>query len=238
MKIAGLVKQSLVDYPGEVAAVLFSQGCNLSCPFCHNGHLISINPKRNYYIEQEQVEQFFLERQGFLDGVVFSGGEPTLQPELSQMAERLKKQGYLLKLDTNGTNSKVLEDLLEKQLLDYIAMDIKAPLEFKKYKHACGGRLTPLNFMNIRNSIQLLLKQQDLTVEFRTTVVPALHKTNDIVDISKAIKGAAGYTLQQFNPEKPWSIHLRAADTYTRKEMEEIASGCREFVQNVRVLTM
>ena len=238
MKFAGLVKQSLADYPGQIAAVLFSQGCNLSCPFCHNGHLIPIGNSGADCIEQEQAEQFFLERQGFLDSAVFSGGEPTLQPELPQMIEKIKNQGYLIKLDTNGTNTDMLEELLNNKLLDYIAMDIKAPLEFKKYQHACGGRLTPRNFMSIRNSIQLLLSQKNIVIEFRTTALPALHQINDFVEIAKTIKGALLYTLQQFNPEKPWHASLCSAETYSRSEMEEISSQCEQYVQKIRVLAI
>ena len=236
MKIAGLEKQSLVDYPGEVVAVLFSQGCNLSCPYCHNGRLIATSQRGDDLLEPEQVEQFLEERKGFLDGVVFSGGEPTLQPDLPQMIAAVKRQGYLIKLDTNGTNTAMLQHLLQEKQLDYVAMDIKAPLDFKKYRAVGGGRLTPLKFMNIRNSVQLLLRQREVKVEFRTTVVPALHQLEDVAEISRGIKGAAFYTLQQFNPEKTYDINLQYTQTYTRAELEKIGALCGQYVQKVRVL--
>ena len=236
MLIAGMEKQSLLDYPGEVVAVLFSQGCNLACPFCHNGGLIPVNKRENNYLEPELIERFLSERKGFLDGVVFSGGEPTLQPDLLQMITAVKGLGYLIKLDTNGTNTAVLQYLLQNKLLDYVAMDIKAPLDLKKYRAACGARLTSLNFMNIRNSAQLLLQPWEARVEFRTTVVPALHQPDDVAEIAQNIKGAACYSLQQFNPENAYDKNFRLAGTYTRAELVQMGARCGQYVQKVRVL--
>lgn len=236
MKFAGLIKQSLVDYPGEIAAVLFSRGCNMVCPFCHNGHLIPGGKDDKDDISEQQVEQFLADRADFLDGVVFSGGEPTLKPDLPKVMESVKKQGYLIKLDTNGTNTAMLQELLQKNLVDYVAMDIKAPLEYKKYQYACGGRLSSQNFMNIRSSLQLLL-QQEIKVEFRTTVVPALHRLPDVVEIAENIKGTQIYTLQQFNPENPWDANLRFSSTYSKKELQKMAEQCGVYVHKVRVLT-
>ena len=236
MKIAGLEKQSLLDYPGEIVAVLFTQGCNLSCPFCHNGRLISSNQRGENYLEPGSLAQFLAERKGFLDGVVFSGGEPTLQPDLPQVIAAVKRQGYLIKLDTNGTNPTMLQYLLQEKLLDYVALDLKAPLDFKQYQAASGQRLTSRKFMNIRNSAQLLLTQREARVEFRTTVVPALHQASDVVAIARRIEGAQGYTLQQFIPENAYDPNFRQTGTYTKAELEKMGALCGQYVENVRIL--
>ena len=153
MKIAGLMKQTLVDYPGEIAAVIFTQGCNLRCPFCHNGHLVTKPGKlANEYMPVEEVLEFLDKRQGFLDALVITGGEPTLHHDLPALIKQVKELGYLVKLDTNGTNSMMLDYLLKSGLVDYVAMDIKAPLELKAYQAACGN-LGREDFFNIRNSI-------------------------------------------------------------------------------------
>jgi pyruvate formate lyase activating enzyme len=236
MKVAGLIKQSLVDYPGEVAAVLFLRGCNMACPFCHNGHLMPVGKEDNNDISQDEITEFLAERQGFLDGVVFSGGEPTLRPELPEFITRIKNLGYLTKLDTNGTNPAMLQELLEKELVDYVAMDIKAPLEYKKYLPASGGRLSSQNFMNIRSSLQLLLRQQKVKVEFRTTVVPSLHGMQEVVDMARNIEGAPLYSLQQFTPQKTWDTEALHLDTYAMNVLLDMAEPCKEYVQRVRVL--
>ena len=135
MMISGLVKQSLIDYPGEIAAVLFTQGCSFRCPFCHNPQLL--NKTGNGLIDTEQVIEFLKERIGFLDGVVITGGEPTLQKDLLDLIRQIKSIGYKVKLDTNGSDSEMIKQLLDRRLVDCVAMDIKAPLEFNKYLRVC-----------------------------------------------------------------------------------------------------
>lgn len=237
MKIAGLMKQTLVDYPGEVAAVVFTQGCNLRCPFCHNGHLVT-RPGRlaDDYIPEDVVIGFLEERLGFLDAIVISGGEPTLHPDLPDFIRKVKDLNYLVKLDTNGTNSAMLENLLKHELLDYVAMDIKAPVEFKAYQEACGN-ISREDFFNIRNSINLL-KNALIKVEFRTTVIPSLHENEDIFKIAKYINGAKLYTLQQFNPEVTLDVNYEKVVPYTKEEMRFIALGCSDYVKSVRVINL
>ena len=129
MEFAGLVTQSLVDYPGEIAAILFTRGCNIRCPFCHNPHLL-VRTSRNAEpsVTMREIVDFLQEHKGFLDAAVITGGEPTLHPELPDAIRVIKEMGYLVKLDSNGTNPVMLQQLMEQQLLDYVAMDIKAPL--------------------------------------------------------------------------------------------------------------
>jgi len=236
MKYAGMIKQSLVDYPGEIATVLFTRGCNLRCPFCHNPDLL-IKPKIMVKpIDIEEVLEFMLQRRGFLDGVVISGGEPTLNEDLPADIARLKALGFLVKLDTNGSNPAMLESLLRHNLLDYVAMDIKAPLDFKKYKLA-SGRLSSEDFFSIRSSVQML-KNARTQVEFRTTVVPVLHTPDDIVEISRYITGAELYTLQQFNPRITLDPGYARVVPYSKAEMNSIAEQCQPLVKEVRVVNL
>jgi pyruvate formate lyase activating enzyme len=236
MKYAGMIKQSLVDYPGEIAAVLFTRGCNMRCPFCHNPDLL-VKPKILVKpIDIEEVMEFLLTRRSFLDGVVISGGEPTLNEELPVDIARMKSLGCLVKLDTNGTNPVMLEKLLTHKMLDYVAMDIKAPLEYKKYLQSCG-KLSSEEFFNIRSSIHLL-KKFPINLEFRTTVVPALHTAEDIVAIARYIEGCDLYTLQQFNPRVTLEPGYARVVPYSKDEMQEIADKCAPYIKEVRVVNI
>ena len=236
MQYAGMIKQSLVDYPGEIVTVLFSRGCNLRCPFCHNPDLL-IKPRVTAPpVDIVEVLEFMSKRKGFLDGVVFSGGEPTLSQELINDIRSVKGLGLLVKLDTNGTNTTMLELLLREGLLDYVAMDIKAPVEYKKYREACA-RLSPENFFNIRSSI-LLLQAAGIDVEFRTTVVPALHTPENIVAIARFIEDARLYTLQQFNPRVTLEPGYRQVVPYIKAEMQQMADMCAPYVKEVRVVNL
>jgi pyruvate formate lyase activating enzyme len=231
MKFAGLVKQSLVDYPGEVTAVLFTRGCNIRCPYCQNTHLLLRSPRVSEpVITMEEAAEFLKERLGFLDAVTVTGGEPTLYEELPAALAAFKELGYLVKLDTNGTNPTMLQQLINSGSLDYVAMDIKAPLDYRKYTRACG-KLTTEEFFNVRSSIRMLM-EASIQVEFRTTVVPLLHPPEDIEEIARYIQGANLYSLQQFNPSVTLDTDYGAVVPYTRQEMQELADRCQSYVQN------
>jgi len=238
MQYAGFIKQSLVDYPGEITSVLFTRGCNLRCPFCHNPDLL-IKPKKPIPagIDIEEVLSFLQERRGFIDAVVITGGEPTLQAGLFEDIRRIKALGYLVKLDSNGTNSSMLEALIREGLLDYVAMDIKAPVEYKRYEQACG-KLSSAGYFQIRNSINLLNHLSDVQVEFRTTVVPLLHSPQDIEDIARYIEGADRYTLQQFNPRVTLDPAYGEVVPFSKDEMEDMATLCTPYVKAVRVVNI
>lgn len=190
MKIAGFVKQSLVDYPGRIAASVFTQGCNMNCVFCHNRCLVGEGGK-NGLIDTEYVFSFLQNRKRFLDGVVVTGGEPALQPDVDGFIKRVKDMGYPVKLDTNGTQPQVLKKLLDENLLDYIAMDIKAPM--KKYHEICRS---DINERALLESISLIM-ESGTEYEFRTTYCPQLNET-DILEIGEMIHGAKKYVLQQY----------------------------------------
>lgn len=237
MKFAGLVKQSLVDYPGEVTAVFFTRGCNIRCPYCQNTHLLLRSPRvTEPVITMEEAAEFLKERLGFLDAVTVTGGEPTLYEELPAALAAFKELGYLVKLDTNGTNPAMLQQLIDSGKLDYVAMDIKAPLDYRKYARACG-KLTTEEFFNVRSSIRMLM-EASIQVEFRTTVVPLLHPPEDIEEIAHYIRGASLYSLQQFNPSVTLDTDYGAVVPYTRQQMQELADRCAPHVQNIRVVNI
>ncbi len=237
MDFGGIIKQSLVDYPGQIATVLFTRGCNFRCPYCHNGHLL-IKPGKadQSYLSTEELMKFLEERRGFIDAVVISGGEPTLNSKLPGMCQQLKNQGLLVKLDTNGTNPLMLEELIKEGLLDYIAMDVKAPLEYSKYLKA-AGKISSEDFLNLLNSIYLL-KRAPIEIEFRTTVVRGLHTPEDIIQIARYLMGAKTYSLQQFNPQHTLDPGYEEVVPYSKTDLEIMAESCRSFIKKVKVLNI
>jgi pyruvate formate lyase activating enzyme len=180
MQIGGLLKFSMIDFPGRVSAVVFTQGCNLNCGYCHNYELITLEPLLNAYDEQ-YVMDFLRKRRGVLDGVVITGGEPTLQPDLIRFAAKVKEMGYLLKLDTNGTHPSVLEELFRLNLVNFVAMDIKAT--FNKYQAVCRCHV---DLNKIKRSIDILTNSA-VEHEFRTTFDTSILTLQDIEDIKKML---------------------------------------------------
>lgn len=191
MLIAGLQKLTLLDYPGKTACTLFAPGCNFRCPFCHNALLVT--HKVEELISEEEFFSFLSKRQGILDGVCITGGEPTLQKELIPFMEKIKKMGFLLKLDTNGARPDVLNDILRKDLADYVAMDIKASPD--RYAGAVG--IADFDTDKIKESISLLEKS-GVAHEFRTTVTDELHSEEDFRKILSLFSESTPYYLQQF----------------------------------------
>ncbi len=193
MTLGGLMKLTLLDYPGHVACTVFTCGCNFKCPFCHNASLVNI-PQGGYKLDESEFFDFIKKRRGILDGVCVSGGEPTIMPEIVDFIKKIKDIGYKVKLDTNGSNPEKLKELLDKELLDYIAMDIKnSP---RKYEQT--AKCNPQMLDKVRESIQLL-KTCNIEYEFRTTVVKELHTDADFHEIGEFIKDAPKYCLQAFN---------------------------------------
>lgn len=238
MHFKGITKQSLADYPGEISAILFTGGCNFRCPFCHNRQLV-INLRELQEIDgltADDAIEFLKERRAFLDAIVISGGEPTLHNDLPDFIRQVKELAYLIKLDTNGTNPVMLEKLIRDKLVDYVAMDVKAPLEFKKYQKACS-KLSMEEFFHLRSSIQLL-KNADIYVEFRTTVVPALHEFEDILDIAKYLGNNANYTLQQFKSHSTLDPHFQDYKPYNWEDMESLANLCVPYVKKIRLISL
>lgn len=192
MNIQGLQKLTLLDYPEKVACTIFTAGCNFRCPFCHNASLVThIDLEKN--IPVEQILYFLKKRWRVLDGVCITGGEPLLQPDLEDFIRRIKEIGYSVKLDTNGSNSRLLRHLAEEKLVDYVAMDIKnAP---DKYGLTIG--IDDYNMEEIFRSVEFLMSGA-VSYEFRTTVVREFHKREDFSSIGRWLKGAERYYLQCF----------------------------------------
>ncbi len=198
MTIAGLQKVSFSDYPGKVASVLFTQGCNFNCPFCHNRQLIPMTRPDNAVVPNDDVLAFLDRRYGKLTGVVVSGGEPTLQENLDDFLRQIKRMGYVIKLDTNGSRPEVIEGLLRRELLDAVAMDIKAPWDL--YDKLSGIQAPK---MEILKTIDLL-KDAKVRVRFRTTMVDTLLTEEDIEQIRKSLPEKSSYTVQPYKPV-PWT---------------------------------
>lgn len=187
---------TLIDYPGKIAATVFTVGCNFLCPFCHNPELVDGKKiKDQPKIAEREILDFLVTRQGLLEGVCVTGGEPTIFPDLPEFLKKIKDLGFLVKLDSNGSNPRMLEKLLAAKLVDFIAMDIKAPLE--KYKKVAGDKVS---LADIQSSTELVRQAPDY--EFRTTVLPSLHSSKDILSIGRWLQGSGKYYLQQFKPTK------------------------------------
>ena len=224
--INGLQKSTLIDFPKKIASIVFSQGCNFRCGYCHNPELLSLNiPKTQ--ISTEEVFSFLKTRKGKLDGVVVTGGEPTLQTGLYDFIKEIKEMGFLVKLDSNGSNPKILEKLINDNLLDYIAMDIKAPLE--KYSEITNVKT---NTENIKKSIELI-KNSSVDYEFRTTVIKSQLSFDDFENIGKLLNGAKRYYLQKFIASKIYDETLKDETTYSNEEFSQLCSILRKYIQEV-----
>jgi pyruvate formate lyase activating enzyme len=228
MQIKGLVKTSIVDYPGKVATVVFVGGCNFRCPYCYNADLV-LRPESLPDIAVGEVLRLLAERRGFVDGVVITGGEPTLQAGLADFFGEVKASGLAVKLDTNGYHPHSLQRLLQGGLLDYVAMDVKGPLG--KYSLVAGRRV---DAKRIEDSIRLVLLSE-VEHEFRTTVVPGMVGLEDVGAIAQSIAGARRYFLQQFRPSSTLAPQLVTRDPYPATVLEEMADAARRWVANVSI---
>jgi pyruvate formate lyase activating enzyme len=229
MKILGLQKQSLIEYPGRISAVVFLGGCNLRCQYCYLPHLVLPEEiERQKEISQKEIFSFLKERRNFLEAVAITGGEPTLNRDLPNFIKKIKKFGYLVELETNGTNPKILKYLIEKKLIDYVATDIKHRLDnFEKYKEITGWVLTKEMFENIKKSVKILLSGK-VDYELRTTIIKEFHKKEDILEICKEIQGAKVYYLQNY--QKNHTISGKTFTPFDEMEIEEIVKEGQKFV--------
>lgn len=225
--IGGIKKTSLVDFPGKVAAVVFTQGCNFRCGYCHNPSLVVLSPHwgEGAGVRGKDFLSFLKTRIDKLDGVVISGGEPTLQSGLYDFIKEIKKMGFDVKLDTNGTNPDIVEQLLNDNLVDYIAMDIKAPL--KKYEKIVDSIF---NIENIPKTIDMILNSS-IDYEFRTTVIKSQLTLDDFDKIGQMIKGAKHYYLQKFVPSNILDNNLMNEQTYTDEEFKIICKNLKKYVE-------
>jgi pyruvate formate lyase activating enzyme len=226
MLIGGFVPFSLIDFPPHMTCVVFTQGCNFRCPYCHNPELVTSGAGGHRFMLKPFFD-FLEERKGKLDAVVITGGEPGLQENLAEFIGAIKALGYLVKLDTNGTSPGLLADLLRRGLLDAVAMDIKAP--FARYPEVAGKECDEELVTRVRESVRLLLAA-DIEYEFRTTVVKGLLAPADILSIGESIKGARRYALQRFAPSRTFDPAFADAVSLSDDELERLKqelTACR-----------
>lgn len=229
MNLRGWVRTSLLDYPERIATVLFTGGCNLRCPSCHNADLV-LRPGELPAVSEDEVLAHLARRAGLLDGVVLTGGEPTIQPDLLPFLRRLRPLGLAVKLDTNGFLPDVLAAALGEGLVDYVAMDVKAPPE----KYALLAGRPALDLTPFERSIALL-RAGTVSYELRTTVVPGLLDEDDITAIARWIAGAPLYALQQFRPVNTLDPALEQAVPYPPEVLHALARACARWVGQVEV---
>lgn len=226
MKICGLNKTTLLDYPGCVAATIFLGGCNFRCPFCHNGDLVLQSGKMPSY-DEDEVFRFLQKRKNVLEGVCITGGEPTLHRELPFFVRKIKELGYMVKLDTNGSNPDMVRTLIEEKLVDYIAMDIKAPV--CDYDKVSGASV---DIDAIKMTVGLL-KEGKIPYEFRTTIVKEFHSKASVLEIGRWISGAENYYLQSYQ-ETEKNI-CQGFSPVEKEILFEIENELRKYLKNVKV---
>ena len=239
MQIHGFNKTTLLDYPEHIAATVFTGGCNFRCPFCHNGELV-LDPGSQPVIPEEEVLAYLKKRQGILQGVCVTGGEPTLQKDLKEFLRKIKELGYPVKLDTNGYMPGVLWDLMQERLIDHVAMDIKASRE----NYATAAGLKYMDLSRIEESIGIL-KSSNIPYEFRTTVVKGIHRVEEFETIGRWIAGCPVYYLQSYE-ENENCLYRRTQTVgdagneseapftaFSREELEQMAELAGKYVGKV-----
>jgi len=226
LEIKGFIETSFLDWDGKVVSTLYVAGCNFHCPFCHNSGLIE-KPQEYETIPLDKIENFLLERKDFVDGICLTGGEPTLHKNkgLFEFLQRVKDLGFKVKFDSNGLDPGCLGSLVARKLIDYIAMDIKGPLD-ERYDKLSGVKT---DLSKIKESIKLIMAS-GLDYEFRTTVVPTLLSVQDVVDIAKNLKGAKKFVLQQFVAEHCWDEKLRSIKPYDKEEIEKMILQAKKYI--------
>ncbi len=227
--IRGFIENTLIDWEGRLACEVFLPTCNLRCPFCHAGHLIT-NDGELESVPVDAVTGCLDRHKGWIDGVVISGGEPTLHPNLGALIEEFRSHGAMIKLDTNGTKPEVVEDLVRRGLLDAVSMDIKAPFD-ERYHRAAGAEC---DVAAIRRSADILIGS-GIDYELRTTVCPALLTFDDLLDIARSIRGAKDYVLQPFKPGRCLDAALNAVEACSRETLREFAARLAPLVGRCRV---
>ena len=230
MEIKGFIGVSLVDWDGKVSSVIFLPGCNMRCPFCYNTKLV-LNPKEMPTIPFEEIQNYLKKHEGWIDGVVITGGEPTIQEDLPILCEEIRKMNLAVKVDTNGTNPSMIRNLLEKGLINYVAMDVKAPLTEDAYSKASGVNTATL-LKSIDETIGTLL-ESGVKYEFRTTLVPTMHGASDIEKICEKIKGCRKYALQNFKVDvETIDSNFQNLKPFSNAEVENLFKTAKNLIPN------
>ena len=227
MVISGMQKLTLLDYPSKTACLLFTQGCNFRCPFCHNSGLLE-NENPTELITEDEVFKYLKKRQGILDGVCISGGEPLLQQDIEEFIIKIKDLGFSIKLDTNGSCPGVLKKLIDNKLVDYVAMDIKD--DFISYEKAAG--IQKINIDNIKKSIEIV-ENSNIEYEFRTTVVKEIHDYNHLERICEYISPNAKYYIQNY--QECDSVLSKGLSSFGEDEIKNIVEKLKVTYPNVMI---
>jgi len=225
IEIKGFVETSFLDWPGKICSVLFLPGCNFRCPYCHN-HPLVFHPSQFTSIPLKDILQRLHAFKGWIDGVCLTGGEPTLHADLPLLIHQIKERGFPVKLDTNGSNPEMLENLINKKEVDFIAMDVKAPLDLFSYQRSTG---LSIDLGLISKSIEIL-KRGKVEYQFRMTVVPQLHSEEEIETLGKQLKVGHRLILQNFNPENPLDPSLKKMNPYDPKALKEMERKIQQIV--------
>jgi len=225
IEIKGFLETSFLDWPGEICSVLFLPGCNFRCPYCHN-HPLVFHPGQFASISLKEILQRLNSFKGWIDGVCLTGGEPTLHADLPLLIREIKEIGLLVKLDTNGSNPEMLEKLIDKREVDFIAMDVKAPLDPFSYRRSTG---LSIDLALVSKSIEIL-KRGKVEYQFRMTVVPQLHSEKEIQTLGQELKAGRRMILQNFNPENPLDPSLKNTPPYDPKLLKEMERRVQEMV--------
>jgi len=234
MEFKGFQKTSLIEYPDKVVSVVFTGGCNFKCPFCQNPDLV-FNPESLPSISTDEVISHLVSKRKWLDGLAISGGEPMIHQALFGFIGKIKEEGFLVGIETNGSNPEMLKDLITDKLIDYVALDIKAPLAWERYKVAAGIDDEDL-FRRVKESIEILLKPDSgVDYEFRTTAVPGLVKEEDILEIARQIKRAKRYVLQQFLPSITLDKQYEQLKPYSKEMLEKMRKKAGDYVEICQV---
>jgi len=230
VEIKGMQKTSLIDWPDRVSCVVFLAGCNFRCPYCQNRSLVEGHESLPT-LPEDGLFAFLEKRKNVLDGVVVTGGEPTLWNDLPDFIARIKRMGLAVKLDTNGSNPEMLEMLLRRKLVDYVAMDVKAP--FAKYASATNAKP---DTGKVRRSVRAI-RESGVDYEFRTTVTPRLHTEDDVMAMGNELSGSKKYVLQQFRPLSTLDPSYKDEKPYTAEKMKAMAKRLERHFGTVEVRT-
>lgn len=229
--LKGFVDISLVDWDGKISSVIFLPYCNFRCPYCQNAKLV-LCPDEIPTINFKEVKDRLIRLRKWIDGIVITGGEPTLHYTLKDLCMELKNMGFNVKIDTNGTNPSLLKELMDEKLIDYVALDVKAPLDREKYSRAIG--VSSDQFLGKILETIKILRSGNVEYEFRTTVVPSIHGEKDIEEICESIKGCRKYVIQNFRPvENTIDQKFQNINPFQKKELEKFVLIAKKYVSNV-----
>ena len=227
--IKGFDRMSLLDWDGMVATTLYLPGCNFRCPYCHNAGLV-LAPEEYETIPLKDILSYIEEHNDFLDGAVITGGEPTIHPHLAELVESIRDAGLRVKLDTNGSAPDVVEYLIDSELIDYVAMDVKAPLDYEAYSRSAG--IADRDALErVRDTIDLLMEGR-VEYEFRMTVVPALHRATDLERVASQIEGARRFVLQSYIARDTLDPEFLNEAPYNHERLEEFRDFMDGYVED------